>query len=382
MTTTSVKTAISSVSRIITYNRLNGPDKYVAIELCGEAGIGKTAMVRTVAEQLGLKLQVLNLAQYEEAGDFLGLQTEQLKIMINEETFLVPLKVLPFIKENYSIVDFELKSVHSLNTILSDIKPGTILLLDDYTRANPSILQAFMEILHKRTFAGVKLPDDVHIVCTTNPSESGKYNVVEQDEAQQTRVLKFNVEFSVKDWIEWGELNGIDSRLLNFVGSAPEVFNDSSCNARVLGDIVSPLLKHVEFTPENMEFIKCILPSESLFEMFKVFLSEGLDKLPSPQELLESSNLEEMLSSIEPLFIKNEEFRVDLSGTLANRLIAFLKKNQNHSNIGNYINRLPQILQSNIFNEDIRYQIVVTASKEKELTGKIAKNLQLAKYLI
>lgn len=41
----------------------------IAIGLEGEAGIGKTSMVRQVAEKRGMTLCQLNLSQLEEVGD-------------------------------------------------------------------------------------------------------------------------------------------------------------------------------------------------------------------------------------------------------------------------------------------------------------------------
>lgn len=61
----------SFVDHIITNNRFiqNQGKTPVAIEVIGEAGIGKTSAIKSIAEKHELDFVKLNLAQIEELGD-------------------------------------------------------------------------------------------------------------------------------------------------------------------------------------------------------------------------------------------------------------------------------------------------------------------------
>ena len=59
--------------------------KTTAIGCTSAPGIGKTSIVRQVAEELGMTCVVLRLAQVEEVGDICGFPIKEFKINLAKE---------------------------------------------------------------------------------------------------------------------------------------------------------------------------------------------------------------------------------------------------------------------------------------------------------
>ena len=92
---------------------------------------------------------------------------------------------------------------------------GTILLLDDYTRANQLFMQATMELINECKYISWSLPKNTSIILTSNP-DNGEFQVSSLDSAQKTRFINFNVKLNIEDWATWAEFNQIDGRCINF----------------------------------------------------------------------------------------------------------------------------------------------------------------------
>lgn len=86
----------------------------VAVEIIGESGIGKTSSVLQLANETGLSVVKLNLAQIEELGDLVGFPIRQfqlckdgasasMKTITVEEKKLVPTLVKKMITENRQV---------------------------------------------------------------------------------------------------------------------------------------------------------------------------------------------------------------------------------------------------------------------------------------
>jgi hypothetical protein len=69
--------------------------KPVAVEVVGDSGIGKTSTILQVAQENGLDLVKLNLAQIEEIGDLTGFPLKEFEIKKQGEDGKVVTKWLP-----------------------------------------------------------------------------------------------------------------------------------------------------------------------------------------------------------------------------------------------------------------------------------------------
>lgn len=140
----------SFVDHIITNNRfIQSKGKTpVAIEVIGEAGIGKTSAIKSIAEKHELDFVKLNLAQIEELGDLIGFPVRQFqmykeqKVDINNTKvtkkigqWVDELAVNEYLKQGWKLTNRNRMSYCPPEWI-SNKKAGGILLLDDWTRAD------------------------------------------------------------------------------------------------------------------------------------------------------------------------------------------------------------------------------------------------------
>ncbi|MDM7321650.1 MAG: MoxR family ATPase [Fervidobacterium sp.] len=108
------------------------------IVLVGHAGVGKTTIVKQVAQELGYKVHVVILSQLEP-GDLMG----------------VPVQVNG-------------KTVFSRPEWLPD-EPKSVLFLDELNRAPLYVKQAILQLVLEKQIGPHKLPEDCVIIAAMNP---------------------------------------------------------------------------------------------------------------------------------------------------------------------------------------------------------------------
>lgn len=189
----------------------------IAIGLEGEAGIGKTSLVQQVAEKRGMTLCKLNLAQLEETGDLVGYPMKEVQIQWKAKdgttkTRWWPENLLNKVPQGVTVTSNTRMGYATPAWLPREDNPnGTILMLDDYSRANPLFMQATMELINEGKYISWNLPKNTTIVLTSNPDD-GSYSVSTLDNAQKTRYVNFNLKLNVNDWASWAEFNNVDSR--------------------------------------------------------------------------------------------------------------------------------------------------------------------------
>ena len=136
----------------------------IAISLEATAGIGKTSILENIAKDRGMNFVKLSLHEMEEAGDLIGFPMTEYEVQTLQrykegEEFKV--RVLPnTVWVNAKQLDegpgTNMKYKQTGKTRMGYAKPawvpeynekGTMVVLDDYVRANPQILQACMELI-------------------------------------------------------------------------------------------------------------------------------------------------------------------------------------------------------------------------------------------
>lgn len=105
----------------------------------------------------------------------------------------------------------------------------TMLVLDDYTRATPTILAAVMELINKGTYGSWELPYDCIIVLTSNP-DNGSYDVTGQDGAGRSRKSQYEVRFNAREWGVWCYENRdtVDERVIDWLLLNKELLSNES----------------------------------------------------------------------------------------------------------------------------------------------------------
>ena len=159
-------------------------------------GVGKSSVVYQYGINLGLPVVERRASQMTE-GDLLGLpviDTEN-----NTTTWNVP--------------DWYKQCCDT----------ACLLFIDEIDRATMEVRQGFFELTDSRKLAGHSLHPDTLIFAAVNGGEdASQYQVGEMDPAELDRWTVFDLEPSVKDWIDWGKSsNKISPLVLEFIASTP-----------------------------------------------------------------------------------------------------------------------------------------------------------------
>jgi hypothetical protein len=107
---------------------------------------------------------------------------------------------------------------------------GGFLLLEEINRAPRCMQACCLELLTSRRLNGYVLPKGWLPVACINPKVDG-YAVDLLDAALMSRFMQIHVCASVDSWAAWASDNGIDSRVIAYVTSVPDVLDESKGGA-------------------------------------------------------------------------------------------------------------------------------------------------------
>ena len=165
-----------------------------SIMLHAKHGVGKSSVVRQVAEELSeqygepVGIWDVRLSQCE-VGDIKGLPEKDLKR-----------EVIKFLKQEWWPRDPNSKG---------------ILFFDELNRAAKDVLQAVFEICLDRRLDGESLPDGWRVVSAVNSDED--YDVVELDPALHDRWFHVDFDPSVAEWMDWAREKGLHKAVIEFI---------------------------------------------------------------------------------------------------------------------------------------------------------------------
>ena len=377
---------ISEFTGVFNYLLDNNKELYekgqtpIAIGLEGEAGIGKTAVVEEVAGKRGMTFCKLNLAQLEEVGDLCGFPMKevllqyqvngQLKTRWWPESMLdkIPqgVKVTPTTRMGYAAQAWLPKEEN---------ENGCILLLDDYTRANPLFMQATMELINTASYISWKLPKNTTIVMTTNPDD-GEFSVTSLDNAQKTRFVNFNLKLNVNDWASWAEFNSIDSRCINFeLLYGEEIFKKhngvQTINPRAYTTFCKAISGIKDWNDDKslaliLNISKgCFLNDKDnvVGTLFTTFIAQKLDKLVKPEDMLKQK-WETVELRIHDCVYDGDHFKTEIASILAIRLLNYIMFYYSQTGVKEAVveDRLLEFIENprKLFSDDLLFHIIKT----------------------
>lgn len=340
--------------------------KPVAINIEGEAGLGKTSVILQIAEELKLQCIKLNLSHIEELGDLVGYpmkEHEMIKVKESETLIKwVTESTMPmYISGGYKPTG-EKRMTHAAPEWIQGKGEGGILILDDWTRADLRFTQAVMEVIDRQEYISWKLPKDWHIVLTSNP-DNGEYLVNSIDKAQRTRFITTNLEFDIKCWARWAEENGVDSRCINFLMMSPELVN-GEVNPRSITTFFNSISSLKSFE-ENLRIIQMIgegSVGEEFTSMFTTFINNKLDILISPHDILLDSNWESVETRLYNSINDSSGYRGDIASLMATRFSNYAVVHAKTNSISEKIlERIKDIMKSEkLFTLDLHYVMIKT----------------------
>jgi nucleoside-triphosphatase THEP1 len=331
----------------------------VAINIEGDAGLGKTSAIMQLGKELGMDVVKLNLSQLEELGDLVGFPVKEFQIQNAEgkTTWINESQINAASAKGYKVISKRMS--HAAPEWIEGKGEGGFLILDDYTRADARFMQATMEILDRQEYVSWALPKNWHVILTTNP-DNGDYNVTSLDVAQKTRFISVELKYDADVWAKWAENANIDGRCINFMLMHPELVTQR-VNPRSITTFFNAISSIQKFD-EELPLIQMIgegSVGEDFSSMFTMFINNKLDKIISPKDILEKDE-QYVMNTLVNAVGKDDDFRADISSVIATRVINYSLKLAENGSIGQpIIERLGKLAtESEAFTDDLKYYMV------------------------
>ena len=331
----------------------------VAINIEGDAGLGKTSAIMQLGKELQMEVVKLNLSQLEELGDLVGFPVKEFQIQNAEgkTTWINESQISAATAKGYKVVDKRMS--HAAPEWIQGKGEGGFLILDDYTRADARFMQATMEILDRQEYVSWKLPKNWHVILTTNP-DNGDYNVTSLDVAQKTRFISVELKYDSDVWAKWAEKANIDGRCINFMLMHPELVTQR-VNPRAITTFFNAISSIDKFEAD-LPLIQMIGEGSvgvDFSSMFTMFINNKLDRIISPEDIL-TKDEQYVMNSLTNAVGKDDEFRADISSVIATRVINYSLTLADKGTVGKpIIDRIAKLTTDcDAFTNDLRYYMV------------------------
>jgi len=331
----------------------------VAINIEGDAGLGKTSAIMQLGDELKMQVVKLNLSQLEELGDLVGFPVKEFQIQNAEgkTTWINESQINAASTKGYKVVSKRMS--HAAPEWIEGKGEGGFLILDDYTRADARFMQATMEILDRQEYVSWKLPKNWHVILTTNP-DNGDYNVTSLDVAQKTRFISVELKYDSDVWAKWAEHASIDGRCINFMLMHPELVTQK-VNPRSITTFFNAI-SSIEKFDSDLPLIQMIGEGSvgvDFSSMFTMFINNKLDKIIMPKDILEKDE-QYVLNTLINAVGQDDDFRADISSVIATRIINYSLALAEKGGIGQpIIDRLSLLsTECEAFTDDLKYYMV------------------------
>jgi nucleoside-triphosphatase THEP1 len=331
----------------------------VAINIEGDAGLGKTSAIMQLGKEMNMEVVKLNLSQLEELGDLVGFPVKEFQIQNAEgkTTWINESQIAAASAKGYKVVAKRMS--HAAPEWIQGKGEGGFLILDDYTRADQRFMQATMEILDRQEYVSWKLPKNWHVILTTNP-DNGDYNVTSLDVAQKTRFISVELKYDSDVWAKWAEKAKIDGRCINFMLMHPELVTQR-VNPRSITTFFNAI-SSIEKFEADLPLIQMIGEGSvgtDFSSMFTMFINNKLDKIISPVDIL-TKDEQYVMNALINAVGKNDEFRADISSVIATRIINYSLTVADKGAVGKpIIDRIAKLTTDcDAFTDDLRYYMV------------------------
>lgn len=377
----------------------------IAVGVEGEAGIGKTTLIEDIAKERGMTLCKVNLAQLEEIGDLVGMPMKECEVAWIENGQVKDKRWMP--ESQTKNLDLRLKLTGRVRMSYAppawlpvDENPnGTIVFLDDYTRANSMFMQATMEIINTASYISWKLPKYTSIVLSSNPDD-GQFSVTSLDNAQKTRFINFNLKLNIEDWAKWAEEAEIDGRAINFeLLYGDEIFkkhnNVQTVNPRSYTTFCKAISGLKDWNkPETLALILqiskgCFLNDKDniIGNLFTTFIANKLDRLIQPKDMIELK-WDTLEPKMKNCVYDNGQFRPEIASVLTIRFMNYVlhlfgtKGGIKESVV---YDRILEIVENDemLFSEDLIFHLVKNlVTKYPGRTGKLLMNAKIRNKIV
>ena len=101
---------------------------------------------------------------------------------------------------------------------------GWLILFDEFNSASLSVQAATYQPLLDRMIGQHAMHKNIFMACAGNLT-TDRAIVNRMSTAAQSRIIHFNIEVNIPDWIDWSYKNNIDHRTRSFIESNPELLH-------------------------------------------------------------------------------------------------------------------------------------------------------------
>jgi MoxR-like ATPases len=239
--------------------------------LMGSPAIGKSAIIKQLAEENNLKLIDLRLTQ---------LQPYDLAGLVNPNKDKHSFSYLPL--DEFPLEDWD----------LPENKSGWLLFLDEFNSADKYTAAAAYKLLLDRAVGKYNLHPNVRIICAGNKLTDGAITH-KLGTAIQSRVTHLELEINIKEWLEWLDQQTNWHNLIHpFLSFRPElVYNFDPANEVITyssprtWEMLSKQLPYLlQLSKEDYVPIIMGIVGESAGSEFCAFL-DVFSELPTVQEI-------------------------------------------------------------------------------------------------
>lgn len=185
----------------------------VSMSVVGPHGIGKTSIIRELANDLQRDFYKLNLSQITEPSELIGFYSKEYELEKSGSTIWSTEAMIPEYHKSGHVTTGKTRTAPCPPDWVVNLKENGILCLDDFSRGNTLLMQSVMEICNEGTMIGWDLKSKkIQVILSENPDD-GEYNVQSVDAAHTSRMLKINMKWDHEDWAARAEKIGTDGRL-------------------------------------------------------------------------------------------------------------------------------------------------------------------------
>ena len=234
--------------------------------LVGAPGIGKTAIIEQIAQELGIGVVSYSMTHHTRQSA-LGLPQ-----IVHRE-----FKGFEYDSSEYTMSEI-VSSIYDYMEATGEERG--ILFLDEINCVSETLYPSMLQFLQFKTFGRHRVPEDWVIVCAGNPPEYNK-SVHEFDVVTLDRLRELDVEPDYPTWKRYATEKGIHPVVTTFLEAKPDCFykveskpggGKSFVTARGWEDLASVISLYEEIDVEcDLELFSQFLRDEDIAEKFAVY---------------------------------------------------------------------------------------------------------------
>jgi hypothetical protein len=212
-------------------------------------------------------------------------------------------------------------------------KDGILLFLDELSSASLATQSASYKLILDRMVGQYKLHDRVAIVAAGNKS-TDKAIVNRMSTAMQSRMIHFNLVVNNKDWLEWANSIGMDTRITSFIEFRPELLHNFNPN-------------HTDNTyssPRTWQFVNNIIKDKPNLSLTDTIILAGTVGEGAAREFKGYTEIYESLPTIKSITANPTGIPIKETPDILYAFTGLISANMNEKNIEaltKFIERLP-----------------------------------------